>query len=113
MITMAKAEDMYAKALCQVMELGLIAQGIEPSIAKVLSGKACEVTAKRTGRAYVKGGKAIKKRAAGKLNAWQLYLKNHSRKHLYKSGKRKGQVNLKAASIAFRKTPAGKRRKKK
>lgn len=112
MIIMAKAGDIYAKALCQVMERSLIAEGIEPALAKILSGKACQEGVKATGRGAKRAAKGAKKQASKGLNAWQRFIKNNKNKYKYKSGKRKGQVNMKAASAAFKKTPAGRRKKK-
>ena len=40
-------------------------------------------------------------------------LEQNSKKFKYKSGLKKGQINLKAMSRAFKKTPAGKKRRKK
>ncbi|AXH78379.1 MAG: hypothetical protein [Circular genetic element sp.] len=38
------------------------------------------------------------------LNSWQKYVKANSNKFKYKSGTKKGQINLKAMSRAFKKT---------
>ena len=112
-ITMAKDGDIIAKALCQLIEKKLIADGIDPTIAKILSGRACEVSVKATGRGAKKAAKGAKRRSAKGLNAWQKFIKTHGKKYKYVSGPRRGQVNMRAASAAFKKTPAGKRRKKK
>ena len=49
-----------------------------------------------------------------KLSAWNKYVKANSKKprFRYKSGAKKGKLNLKKMAIAFRKTPAGKRSRK-
>ena len=112
-INMAKDGDIVAKALCQLLEKKFIADGIDPSIAKILSGRACEVTVKASARGGKRVGRKLQKRASANLNAWQKFIKNNKNKYKYKSGKRKGQVNMKAASAAFKKTPAGKKRRKK
>ena len=64
--------------------------------------------AKRT----VAGAKATTKAAkktVRKLSDWQRYIKN-SRNHIkYKSGSRKGRLNLKAMSAAFKKSKKSKK----
>ena len=49
-----------------------------------------------------------------KLSAWQKFVKANASKprFRYKSGAKKGKVNLKALGVAYRKTPAGKKSKK-
>jgi len=66
---------------------------------------------KSTKRA-VRAGKKVGSKIKRPLNAWQKYDKANSKKFKYKSGKKKGQVNFKAMSTAFKKTPAGRRNKK-
>ena len=107
---MARESDIVAKALCQLLEKKFIADGMDKDIAKIMSSRACEVGVKATGRGIKKAGKATKKRA---LNSWQKFVKQERNRYKYKSGKRKGQVNMKAMSTAFKKTPAGKRSRKK
>jgi len=48
-----------------------------------------------------------------KLSAWNKFVKANSKKprFIYKSGTNKGKLNLKKMGVAFRKTPAGKRKK--
>ncbi len=58
---MAKDESIVARALCQLLEADMIAQGMDPKIAKTLSGRACEVGVVRAGRGAKKGvRKAVK-----------------------------------------------------
>lgn len=57
-----------------------------------------------------KQGKRAAKRG---LNEWQKYVKKNKDKYKYKSGSKKGQVNFKAMSRAFKKTPAGKKGRRK
>lgn len=56
------------------------------------------------------GGKYKPKR---KLSPWNKFVKANSKKprFIYKSGSNKGKLNLKKMGVAFRKTPAGKRKK--
>lgn len=109
MIFMAKDQDIIAKALCQLIEKKFIADGMDPATAKILSSKACEVSVKAVGRGAKKAGKATGKRA---LNSWQHFVKNEKNRYKYKSGKRKGQINMKAMSAAFKKKNKAKGRKK-
>jgi hypothetical protein len=49
-----------------------------------------------------------------KLSAWNKFVKANSKKprFKYKSGAKKGKLNLKAMAVAFRKTPGSKKSKK-
>ena len=95
---MAKDEDIAARALCQLLKAGFIADGMDPAIATILAGKACAAGVKKVAR------DVKKKKAAGKkkLNSWQQYVKTNSAKFKYKSGSKKGQVNFKALSREFK-----------
>ena len=55
-----------------------------------------------------------RKKKKRKLSAWNKYVKANSKKprFRYKSGSKKGKLNLKKMAIAFRKTPAGRKRKR-
>lgn len=55
---MAKDESIIARALCQLLEADMIAQGMDPKLAATLAGRACEVGVVRTGRAAKRGAKA-------------------------------------------------------
>jgi len=57
----------------------------------------------------VASGKKVVTKAKRPLNAWQKYVKANSKKFKYKSGAKKGQINLKAMSRAFKKTRKGKK----
>jgi len=104
-ITMAKDEDIAARALCQLLEFGFIADGMDPAIAKVLAGKACEVGVKKVSR-DLKKEKSKQKR---KLNSWQKFVKAKASSYKYKSGSKKGQVNFKALSRDFKKAGRAKK----
>ena len=95
---MAKDEDIAARALCQLLKAGFIADGMDPAIATILAGKACEVGVKKVARDVKKKKSATKK----KLNSWQQYVKTNSGKYKYKTGSKKGQVNFKALSRDFK-----------
>ena len=85
MITMAKDESVIARALCQLLEADMVAQGMEPALAQTLAGRACEVSVVRAGRGVKKGAKkaakATRKAAKGMSEAMKeandrLRLKN-------------------------------------
>ena len=64
----------------------------------------------KSAKQSVASGKKVAAKTKRPLNAWQKYVKANSKKFKYKSGAKKGQINLKAMSRAFKKTPAGRRR---
>lgn len=109
---MAKTSDIYAKALCQIMERSFIAEGIDPATAKILAGRACQEGVKGGARVARRAGGKVKSGAKRSLNAWQRFIKTNKNKYKYKSGKKKGQINMRAMSTAFKKTPAGRKKKK-
>ena len=104
-IYMAKDEDIAARALCQLLKAGFIADGMDPGIAQILAGKACEVGVKKVGRDL----KKEKSKRKTQLNSWQKFVKAKASQYKYKSGSKKGQVNFKALSRDFKK--AGKAKK--
>ena len=59
----------------------------------------------------LRGGTIVKRKR--KLSPWNKFVKANSRKprFIYKSGSNKVKLNLKKMGVAFRKTPAGKRKK--
>ena len=105
MIMMPKDEDIAARALCQLLKAGFIADGMDPAIATILAGKACEVGVKKVGR-DLKKEKAKRK---GQLNDWQKFVKAKANQYKYKTGPKKGQVNFKAASRDFKKARRNKK----
>ena len=105
MINMAKDEDIAAKALCQLLKAGFIADGMDPAIATILAGKACEVGVKKVGRDLKKKKTATKR----KLNDWQKFVKAKSSQYKFKTGPKKGQINLKAMSRDFKKAKRAKK----
>jgi len=55
-----------------------------------------------------------KKKPKRKLSAWNKFVKANSKKraYIYQSGAKKGRLNLKKMAVAFRKTPAGRKSKR-
>jgi hypothetical protein len=57
-----------------------------------------------------KAGKSIVKKTVKKtVSAWQRYMGNKKNQVKFKSGSKKGRLDLKKMAIAYRKTPAGKK----
>ena len=91
MIKMAKDESVIARALCQLLEADMIAQGMEPKLAATLAGRACEVGVVRTGRAAKKGAKAVAKGTRKAAKGMSEAMKEANDRLRTKSGKlRKG-----------------------
>ena len=65
----------------------------------------------RTTKRAIASSRKVAKGVKRPLNAWQKYLKSNSKKFIRKSGAKKGQVDFKKASRAFKKTPAGRKKK--
>jgi hypothetical protein len=117
---MADVQKILETALQQLIAAGLEQKGMSKGEAQILS-KAI-IGLDKVDQVLVAADDEAeriltpeKKKAKRKLNSWQRYVKSNSKKFKYKSGKKKGQVNFKSMSRAFKKTPAGKtgRRRKK
>lgn len=54
--------------------------------------------------------RGIRKKSKRKLSAWNKYVKANSKKPRFRY--RNGKLNLKKMAIAFRKTPAGKKKRR-
>jgi len=63
----------------------------------------------KSAKRSVASGKKVAAKAKRPLNSWQKYVKANSKKFKYKSGTKKGQINLKAMSRAFKKTRKGRK----
>ena len=63
----------------------------------------------KSAKKSVRSAKKVATKVKRPLNAWQKYVKANSNKFKYKSGAKKGQINLKAMSRAFKKTRKGKK----
>ena len=63
----------------------------------------------KSAKQSVQSAKKVGAKVKRPLNAWQKYVKANSKKFKYKSGSKKGQINLKAMSRAFKKTRKGKK----
>jgi len=63
----------------------------------------------KSAKTSVRSAKKVAPKVKRQLNSWQKYVKANSSKFKYKSGAKKGQINLKAMSRAFKKTRKGKK----
>jgi len=103
-----KAEN----ALAAIIQRMLEEKGVSPDIAEGLAKGGVGLGA-GANRIVSRAEKQTKKETKRALNGWQKFVKAKKNKYKYKSGPRKGQINMKAMSAAFKKTPAGKKVKKK
>ena len=111
---MPTKEEIVEKALQQLMAKAFEEKGMSKSEAGTMA-KAAMIGLKKVDEAVIKADAMIMadvKKVKRKLNDWQKYVKANKNKFKYKSGTKKGQINLKAMSKAFKKTPAGRRKKK-
>tara|TARA_Y100001973_G_C5153564_1_gene309450 strand:+ start:206 stop:523 length:318 start_codon:yes stop_codon:yes gene_type:complete len=84
-------ESIIARALCQLLEADMIAQGMDPKLASTLAGRACEVGVVRTGRAAKRGAKAVKRGAKKAVKGMDRALKEANEIARKKNGEfRKG-----------------------
>ena len=108
---MAKATP-AENALASIIQAMLQEKGVSPDVAEGLA-KGGVGAAAGTNRIVKRAEAQTKVEAKRALNRWQKFVKAKKNSYKYKSGPRKGQINMKAMSKAFKKTPAGKRVKKK
>ena len=111
---MATKTEIVENALVQLFAAALVDKGLSKSEANTMA-KATLIGLKQVDKAVVQADAMIMtdvKKVKRKLNSWQKYVKANKNKFKYKSGSRKGQINLKAMSRAFKKTQAGRRKKK-
>ena len=103
MITMAKDESVVARALCQLLEADMIAQGMEPALAKTLAGRACEVSVIRAGRGTKKAGKAVVRGTRKAAKGMAQAMKEANAKLRKANGElRKGKTQADVARLAHK-----------
>ena len=96
---MAKDESVVARALCQLLEADMIAQGMEPALAKTLAGRACEVSVVRGGRAVKRGAKKAARTGKRAAKGMGRAMKEANDRLRTKSGKLR-KINGKRATQA-------------
>ena len=106
---MADVQKILENALQQLIGAGLEQKGMSKGEAQILS-KAAIIGLAKVDKTIVEAEaerdrivKAQKPKVKRKLNSWQKYVKANSKNFKYKSGVKKGQINLKAMSRAFKK----------
>ena len=100
---MAKDESVIARALCQLLEADMIANGMEPALAKTLAGRACEVSVVRAGRGVRKGAKGAARTGKKAAKGMGRAMKEANQKLRTKSGKlRKGKTQADVARLAHK-----------
>ena len=100
---MAKEESVVARALCQLLEADMIAQGMEPALAKTLAGRACEVSVVRAGRGAKKGAKAVAKGTRRAAKGMSRAMKEANAKMRKANGQlRKGKTQADVARLAHK-----------
>ena len=114
---MADVQKILETALQQLIAAGLEQKGMSKGEAQILS-KAAIIGLEKVDEVLVAADdEAVRLRKIGvkklkrKLNPWQKYVKANSRQFKFKSGSKKGQVDFKKMSRAFKKTPAGRKKK--
>ena len=102
-IRMAKDESVIARALCQLLEADMVAQGMEPALAKTLAGRACEVSVVRAGRGAKRGAKKVARTGRKAAKGMAQAMKEANKKMRTKSGKlRKGKTQADVARLAHK-----------
>ena len=100
---MAKDESVVARALCQLLEADMIAQGMEPALAKTLAGRACEVSVVRAGRGVKRGAKAVAKGTRKAAKGMSQSMKEANAKLRKANGElRKGKTQADVARLAHK-----------
>ena len=103
MIIMARDESVIARALCQLLEADMVAQGMDPKLASTLAGRACEVGVVRTGRAAKRGAKKAAKTGRKAAKGMSEAMKEANDRLRTKSGKlRKGVKQGDVTSLAHK-----------
>lgn len=83
---MARDESVVARALCQLLEADMIAQGMDPKLAATLAGRACEVGVVRSARGAKKGAKKVVKGTRKAAKGMSRALKEANEKAKKKNG---------------------------
>ena len=100
---MAKEESVVARALCQLLEADMVANGMDPKLAKVLSGRACEVSVIRSGRAVKKGAKKVAKGGRKAAKGMSRSMREANEKLRKANGElRKGKTQADVARLAHK-----------
>lgn len=100
---MARDESVVARALCQLLEADMIAQGMDPKLAATLAGRACEVTVVRTARGAKKTAVRAKRRVGKTAKGMAQALKEANKKARKANGQfRKGYDQKRVMQMAHK-----------
>lgn len=100
---MAKDESVIARALCQLLEADMIAQGMDPKLAKTLAGRACEVGVVRSGRAVKQTAVKAKRKVGKTARGMSRALREANKKARKANGEfRKGYDQKKVMQMAHK-----------
>ena len=100
---MAKDESVVARALCQLLEADMIAQGMDPKLAATLAGRACEVGVVRTARGVKKTAVKAKRKVGKTAKGMGRALREANKKARKKNGEfRKGYDQKRVMQMAHK-----------
>ena len=86
-----------------MLEADMIANGMEPALAKTLAGRACEVSVVRAGRGAKRGAKKVARTGRKAAKGMAQAMKEANKKMRTKSGKlRKGKTQADVARLAHK-----------
>lgn len=100
---MARDESVVARALCQLLEADMIAQGMDPKLAATLAGRACEVGVVRSARGVKKTAVKAKKKVGKTAKNMKKALEEANKRARKQNGDfRKGFDQKKLMSLAHK-----------
>lgn len=100
---MAKDESVVARALCQLLEADMIAQGMDPKLAATLAGRACEVGVVKTARGVKKTAVKAKRKVGKTAKGMGRALREANKKARKKNGEfRKGYDQKRVMQMAHK-----------
>lgn len=100
---MAKDESVVARALCQLLEADMIAQGMDPKLAATLAGRACEVGVVRSARTVKKTAVSAKRKVGRTARGMAKALREANKKARKANGEfRKGYDQKRVMQMAHK-----------
>jgi len=94
--------DEVANALCGVAVAAMIERGIPEAQAVLFGERACRPLGRVARKAVRAGAKVAKKKI--KRSSWHKYMKQPKNQIKFKSGSKKGLLNMKAMSRAYKRS---------
>ena len=95
----------------EIKSMGLTEEGLASGRDYYMPGEIRRELGREESKRYMK--KFMPSKPKRKLSAWNKFVKANSKKKrfIYQSGSKRGKLNLRKMGVAFRKTPAGRKRK--